>query len=269
VWVPIVFLSKDLNDMECNYDIHNKEMLGVMHTLYEWQHFLQESQRRFEIWTDHKNLEYFITTKKLNRQQARWSLELSEYNFTLVHKPGKQHTETNVLSRRGGHERGEHNNSNMVLLPETLFANNLVSGAEFLRAMPTVLDDTLGDRFMEEIKQKKNLWEAGMKEALRKDNSGWEEHDGFLTKDGLIYMPPDEVLQHWILKAHHNDYLTGHPGQYRTVEVITCNYYWPTVLKETKKYVVACPTCQRTKIFPTKPREPLHPNGPGSLSRLI
>jgi hypothetical protein len=126
--------------------------------------------------------------------------------------------------------------------------------------MPAVLDNTPGDRFMEEIKQKKHLWEDGAKEALGKEDSGWEGHDGFLTKDGLIYVPPDEALRHWILKAHHNDYLAGHPGQYRTAELVTHNYYWPTVLKETKKYVVACPTCQCTKFFPTKPRGPLHPN---------
>jgi hypothetical protein len=148
----------------------------------------------------------------------------------------------------------------MVLLPKTLFANNPVSGAEFLQAMPAVLDDTPGDRFMEEIKQKKHLWEAGAKEVLRKEDSGWEEHDGFLTKDGLIYVPPDEALRHRILKAHHNNYLAGHSGQYRTTELVTHNYYWPTVLKETKKYVAAFPTCQHTKIFPTKPRGPLHPN---------
>jgi hypothetical protein len=147
----------------------------------------------------------------------------------------------------------------MVLLPGTLFANNPVSGAEFLQAMPAVLDNTLGDRFME-IKQKKDLWEAGAKEVLGKDDSGWEEHDGFLMKDGLIYMPLDEALRHRILKAHHDDYLTRHPGQYRTAELVTRNYYWPTVLKETKKYIAACPTCQRTKIFPTKPRGLLHPN---------
>jgi hypothetical protein len=142
----------------------------------------------------------------------------------------------------------------MVLLPETLFVNNPVSGAEFLQTMPAVLNDTPGDRFMEEIKQKKDLWEAGAKEALGKEDSR------FLTKDRLIYVPPDEALQHRILKAHHDDYLAGHPSQYRTADLVTRNYYWPTVLKETKKYIAACPTCQCTKIFPTKPRGPLHPN---------
>jgi hypothetical protein len=42
-------------------------MLVVMCALYKWRHFLQGSQRRFEIWMDHKNLEYFTTPKKLNR----------------------------------------------------------------------------------------------------------------------------------------------------------------------------------------------------------
>jgi hypothetical protein len=60
-------MSKGLNDTERNYDIHDKEMLAIMRALYEWRHYLQGSQLKFEIWTDHKNLEYFTTTKKLNR----------------------------------------------------------------------------------------------------------------------------------------------------------------------------------------------------------
>jgi hypothetical protein len=60
-------MSKQLNDTEWNYNIHDKEMLAIMQALYEWQHYLQGSQLKFEIWTDHKNLEYFTTTKKLNR----------------------------------------------------------------------------------------------------------------------------------------------------------------------------------------------------------
>ncbi|KAH9244876.1 hypothetical protein BASA81_017684 [Batrachochytrium salamandrivorans] len=49
---------------------------------------------------DHKNLEYFMTTKKLTRRQARWSLELSEYDFSLTHRPGKLNGRADSLSRR-------------------------------------------------------------------------------------------------------------------------------------------------------------------------
>ena len=87
-WHPIAFFSKSLSPVERNYEIHDKEMLAIMRALEEWQHFLEGAQLQFEIWTDHKNLEYFQTSKKLNRRQARWSLYLSQFNFTLHHRPG-------------------------------------------------------------------------------------------------------------------------------------------------------------------------------------
>jgi RNase H-like domain found in reverse transcriptase len=46
-------------------------MLAVMRSLEEWRHFLEGAQRKVEIWTDHKNLEYFMTAKKLNCRQVR------------------------------------------------------------------------------------------------------------------------------------------------------------------------------------------------------
>jgi len=70
-WRLVAFISKSLNDMERNYEIHDKEMLAVIRCLKAWKHFLEEARTKFEIWTDHKNLEYFITNQKLNRQQAR------------------------------------------------------------------------------------------------------------------------------------------------------------------------------------------------------
>jgi len=60
--------------MERNYEIHDKEMLAIIHALEEWRHFLEGATHPVEIWTDHKNLEYFMTAKKLNYHQARWSL---------------------------------------------------------------------------------------------------------------------------------------------------------------------------------------------------
>jgi hypothetical protein len=45
-------------------------MLAVMQSLEEWRHILEGVKHQVEIWMDHKNLEYFMTTKKLNRRQA-------------------------------------------------------------------------------------------------------------------------------------------------------------------------------------------------------
>jgi len=69
-WHPVVFYSKSLSLVEQNYEIHDKEMLAIIHALAEWRHFLEGAQHLVEIWTDHKNLEYFMIAKKLNHRQA-------------------------------------------------------------------------------------------------------------------------------------------------------------------------------------------------------
>ena len=74
LWRPVSFISKVLNGTEHNYGIHNKEMLGVIHCLEAWRYFLEGARVKFEIWTDHKNLEYFMTSQNLNCRQARWAL---------------------------------------------------------------------------------------------------------------------------------------------------------------------------------------------------
>ena len=77
LWRLVAFLSKSLNEIERNYKIHDKEILAIVRELEMWRHLLEEAQSKFEIWTDHKNLEYFMKAQKLNRRQAHWVLYLS------------------------------------------------------------------------------------------------------------------------------------------------------------------------------------------------
>ena len=70
-WRPVIFLSKSLNETERNYKIHDKEILVIIRELESWRHLLEGARLKFEIWTDHKNLEYFMKVQKLNRRQAK------------------------------------------------------------------------------------------------------------------------------------------------------------------------------------------------------
>ena len=97
-WHPIAYYSKSLNAVERNYEIHDKEMLAIIRALKEWRHFLEGARHKFEVWTDHKNLKYFTTAKKLNRRQARWSLYLSRFDFELHHRPGHTMGKSDTLS---------------------------------------------------------------------------------------------------------------------------------------------------------------------------
>ena len=99
-WHPVAFLSKSLSPVEWNYEIHDKEMLAIVQALEEWRHFLEGTEHQFEIWADHKNLEYFMSAKKLNWRQARWLLLLARFDFLLHHRPGKTMGKLDALSQR-------------------------------------------------------------------------------------------------------------------------------------------------------------------------
>jgi hypothetical protein len=114
--------------MERNYKIHDTEMLAIIQGLEEWRHYLEGVRHPVEIWTDHKNLEYFQVAQKLNCQQAHWSLYLSHFDFTLYHKPGQSMGKPNTLSRRADHRSGQGDNNNLTLLAPELFRIYALAG---------------------------------------------------------------------------------------------------------------------------------------------
>ena len=81
-------------------------MLAVDRCLETWKHFLERITEKFEIWTDHKNLEYFIKVQKLNQRQARQTLYLSRFSFTLKHVLGSKIEKANSLNKRPDQEIG-------------------------------------------------------------------------------------------------------------------------------------------------------------------
>ena len=119
---PVAFISKLLSDTEQNYKIHDKEMLGVVRCLEAWRHFLEGMTTKFEIWTDHKKLEYFMKAQKLNRKQVRWALYLSRFDFIIKHVPESRIGKTDSLSRRLDQEvEVKRDNKNKTLVkPEWL-----------------------------------------------------------------------------------------------------------------------------------------------------
>jgi len=70
-WRPVAFLSKSLNKTKKNYEICDKKMLTIIRDLENWRHLLEDTHFQFEIWMDHKNLEYFMRVQKLNCRQAQ------------------------------------------------------------------------------------------------------------------------------------------------------------------------------------------------------
>ena len=140
-----------------------------MNALYEWRHYLLGARQRFEIWTDHQNLQYFKLPQKLNRRQARWLTELADYEFELHHVPGGKMGKADALSRRAGHERGVMDNKDVVLLKPEFFIQAIELGEEEPR----------GDIF-EKIKKRKTHKDRYVVVALEKGEKEWREEDGVI-----------------------------------------------------------------------------------------
>jgi len=124
LWRPVAFLSKSLNEMERNYEIYDKEMLAIIWGLESWRHLLEGVHSKFEIWIDHKNLEYFMKVQKLNWRQVRWALYLSRFDFILKHVPGTRMGKADRLSRRLDWKIGvEKDNEDQVFIKDNWIRN--------------------------------------------------------------------------------------------------------------------------------------------------
>ena len=95
----IAFHSHTFTIAELNYDIHNKELLAIFEALEIWQHYLEGLAYPINIVIDHKNLEYFSTTKVLTWRQVWWSEYLSQFNLVIRFCSGYLGTKLDALTR--------------------------------------------------------------------------------------------------------------------------------------------------------------------------
>ena len=245
LWRPVAFLSKSLNKIERNYEIYDKEMLAIIRGLEAWRHLLEGAQFKFEIWIDHKNLEYFMKVQKLNRRQARWALYLSQFDFTLKHMVGTKMGKVDGLSRRADWKVGtERDNENQVFIKDNWIHSMqevIVEGPEVellekIKKARSKDEDVV--RVVEEMKK------VGVKKLRRNE---WQIEGDLVLKKRKVYILKDEELRAEVVWLHHDVPAVGHGERRKTVELVTRNYWWPGVTRYVGRYVEGYDLCQRMK----------------------
>jgi len=88
----------------------------------------------------------------------------------------------------------------------------------------------------------------------------WQIEEGLVLKEGRVYVPKNEKLRIEIIWLHHNTPIAEHEEQWKTVELVTRNYWWPGITKKVKQYVEGCDQCQRMKNRAERPAGKLRPN---------
>ena len=181
-WHPCRYISHPFDATQRNYEIYDRELLGIIQALETWQHYLQGSSHPTIIFSDHKNLTYFRSAQKLNRWQAHWSLFLSQFKLKLVHVPGSQMVQSDALSRHSDLcPNDETNNMDITLLPDSLFIQTIDTEMHNLVATNLMKDDIVKD-VIEALKSNKT---PSIKSAL----SDWKIDDGLLFFKSRCYIP--------------------------------------------------------------------------------
>ncbi|SPJ89616.1 related to TY3B TY3B protein [Fusarium torulosum] len=266
---PVAFFSKKHSATECNYEIYYKELMAIIRCFEEWRPELEGAPSPIKVITDHKNLEYFTTTKLLNRRQARWSEFLSRFNFQITYRPGKQGAKPDALTRRSedlpkeGDERLAHQSQVVVKKENWQLPPLCVQRArvrqphrqEPASPIEPVLSIELPDDIRHLLDQGYEA-DEDLQLILQALKEGAPRHpkitlaeckvvqDRLLYRDRL-YVPNHDPLKTALLKACHEHPIAGHPGRARTYDLLSRDYYWPGMLAYVERWVRNCHTCRR------------------------
>ena len=144
---PIAYYSATFNAVERNYDIYERELLAVIKSLEHWRPHLAATSQPVKVLTDHANLTFWKSPRKVNRRVAQWFATLQDYNLEIQHIPGKLHAASDMLSRRPDTNKGEEDNQDLVLLPPKTFVH----------VADEVLQEATGKIYVSEEHTKKDI----------------------------------------------------------------------------------------------------------------
>ena len=250
---PIAFHSRKLTPPELNYEIHDKEMLAIVTALREWRAYLEGAMHPFTVYTDHKNLEYFTTTKVLNRRQARWSELLANYNFTIVYRPGRSMGKPDAMTRR--HDFSEGSKASDTPPRTLLKPNQLQLQLAAVRSAagdePQLIRDIRSaqpqDPALQPLLPFLRDFDAPRDDDVQRKLTGFSLNDGIVLFNGLVYVPDSDAIKLKILRQCHDSSSAGHFGQAKTFELVTRDFYWPRLRRFVIRYVSTCDACARAK----------------------
>lgn len=205
---PVAYFSKKLLDYQKNYSISELECLAIVESLEYFHHYLYGS--KFTVITDHQALKWLHKVKKPNSRLFKWSLKLSQFDFQIQYRPGKNNVEADALSRNPVLEGFSHENHLKMI--------NLISKDELRKAQCEEKDlnyflPTLKTIDGLHFKQKKNFHR---------------------------YYVPVSLRAKLIDQFHHE---FGHIGTKKILFMLSKSYFWPDMTSDVKLFVDTCDVC--------------------------
>jgi transposase InsO family protein len=259
-WHPVAFFSKTMAPAECNYEIHDKEMLAIIHALEQWRAELEGLRAEIQIFSDHKALEYFMTKRQLTARQARWAETLSRFNFRIRHRAGKENQKADALTRRRQDVDGQLKATAEFRTQTLLKSGNLDPQVVQELHLAPIEDENLDliDRILRANRTSETLAEFRNK-ASQEGEENWQLQDGLILRKNRLLVPEEDNLRTDLIKEVHEQLSMAHPGRNKTYRLINARYYWPNLRKDIARYIRNCHTCRRTRVPRDLPPGQLQP----------
>lgn len=210
---PIAYCSRTLNAQEVNYTATERELLAVIFALEQYRAYV-EGSKCFVV-TDHASLQWFYKLKNLMGRLNRWACRLSQFDFQIIHRKGKEHVLPDTLSRI----KVDSVSVNPEIVQDTWYLKLLNDCIDVPRLFPnfTVEDGKL----FRLSKNKYNLT----------SQFEWK-----------VVVPLE--LREEILRRYHDAPISGHFGVAKTHKRISAVYFWPGLYHDVEKYVGDCEVCK-------------------------
>lgn len=246
---PVSFYSRQMCAAERNYPIYDKELLAVFAAFKEWRHLLLSSKEPISVITDHKNLEYFKSSKQLTRRQARWAEFLAEFHFTLIHRPGRENFCADALSRRPDYFVPNENGNFFTLLHPDLFKTMSLNAIR-IPSINLEVDPNNDWPLVVGHHIRTGEWIEGLPEDIlricKKEASKFLMENFILLRladDGRTKTPYLPFRDRLVNIRRFHDGL-GHLRAPSILDLIKRRYWWPRMDSDIREYIERCPHCQ-------------------------
>ena len=240
---PSAYFLKKHSPAECNYEIYDKELIAIIRCFKEWRPELESTPHPIRVLSDHKNLEYFMSTKLLSYRQARWSEFFSRFNFKIVYRLGKAGAKPDALTRMSGDLPKEGDKydectkfqyqavlklQNLTEVPDTTLT--LVCGQiDEEEEAPQAEEEADNVKTITELFNKAYIQDPIPNDVLEQLRRGQTrskqislaecqvDENGHLLYCKRVYVPNHMPLKLQLIRDFYETQAAGHPGQSKTL----------------------------------------------------